>query len=191
MTLSKLVLFLLVSLVVITGLANGLAEAEQDDLNEYIQRLNQVPSYQVEQPESSLVKSFLKMLFGLIIVIAIAVFSLRFLKRFMSLTKESSWVQVLAYDSIGPNKGICIAKIADRILVLGVTDSSINLLTELTVEEVEAIGYSLGETGESVHGFSTAGRQDNNYGFHSHLQSSINKIQALNSELKKQIKGDG
>ncbi|MBS4024775.1 MAG: FliO/MopB family protein [Clostridia bacterium] len=189
MTLSKLVLLLLLSLVVITGLANGMAEAEEDELNEYIQRLNQVPSYQAEQNESSLVKSFLKMLFALIIVIAIAVFSLRFLKRFMSLTKESSWVQVLAYDSIGSNKGICIAKIADRTLVLGVTDSSINLLTELTNEEVETIGYSLGQKEES--GFSTAGRQDNNYGFHSHLQSSINKIQALNSELKKQIKGDG
>jgi flagellar protein FliO/FliZ len=188
---SRIVLLLLVLLVALTGVVTGLAEAEQENLEEYIQRLNQAPDYHVEQNEASLFKSFLQMLLALAIVIVLAVFSLRYLKKFMSLNKGSNWVKVIAYDNIGPNKGICITKIGDRTLVLGMTDANINLLTELSVEEVEAIRYSLEQIEEGNDGFSPAGRENKNYGFHSHLQTSINKLQALNSELKKHIKGDG
>ena len=43
--------------------------------------------------------------------------------------------KVLENLPLGPNRSVCIVEMAGRVFLLGVTDSSINLLTEITDEE--------------------------------------------------------
>ena len=43
--------------------------------------------------------------------------------------------KVLENLPLGPNRSVCIIEMAGRVFLLGITDSSINLLTEITDEE--------------------------------------------------------
>lgn len=43
--------------------------------------------------------------------------------------------KVLENLPLGPNRSVCIVEMAGRVFLLGITDSSINLLTEITDEE--------------------------------------------------------
>ena len=43
--------------------------------------------------------------------------------------------KVLENLPLGPNRSVCIIEMAGRVFLLGITDNSINLLTEITDEE--------------------------------------------------------
>ena len=43
--------------------------------------------------------------------------------------------KVLENLPLGPNRSVCIVEMAGRVFLLGITDNSINLLTEITDEE--------------------------------------------------------
>jgi flagellar biogenesis protein FliO len=53
-----------------------------------------------------------------------------------NLTRKGKMVEVLSSHYLGPKKSISIVRIADRILVLGISNESINLITELDESEV-------------------------------------------------------
>jgi flagellar protein FliO/FliZ len=84
---------------------------------------------------------FLKMLLSLGAVLAL-MFGLVFvLKRFVlpggASADVSVPVQILGRKSLQPKKSVVILKVAERILVVGVSEQGMHMLTELTEEEVQ------------------------------------------------------
>lgn len=76
----------------------------------------------------------LKMTGGLFLVLALLFFVLFLLKRYghkAGLTRQiSSDLKLLGQISLGPRKSVVVVRYLNKVLVLGVTDSSITLLTE-------------------------------------------------------------
>ncbi len=120
---------------------------------------------------------FLKMLLSLGAVLAL-MFGLVFvLKRFVlpggTAADISVPVQVLGRKSLQPKKSVVILKVAERILVVGVSDQGMHMLTELTEDEVHKA-----EAKSSVP--SPQGRKS---GFATQLQATLNTM--VNRTLEK------
>lgn len=49
--------------------------------------------------------------------------------------KNEAWVEVLSTHHLGPKKSISVVKVMGRVLVLGVTEESINLISQLSGDE--------------------------------------------------------
>ncbi len=85
----------------------------------------------------------LKALFPLVVIIGILYLVLRYVKKFYSPVKgikvSNYEIKVLATQMIMPKKYVSVLKIKDKILVVGIGDSSINLLKELELEESDKI----------------------------------------------------
>jgi len=84
---------------------------------------------------------FLKSI-GALILIAILIFASVFLIKQLYKIKNgkkfnNSFITVLGSSFLAPKKSIYLVEICNRILVLGVTESEINILTELPKEELE------------------------------------------------------
>ena len=59
--------------------------------------------------------------------------------------------KVLENLPLGPNRSVCIVEMAGRVFLLGITDSSINLLTEITdAAEIERLRREAREISEDV-----------------------------------------
>jgi flagellar biosynthetic protein FliO len=91
----------------------------------------QIPSF-----SKSLFKSFI----SLLIVIALIILTSYILKRFF-LTKSKfgspeKTMKILSNLYIGEKKRICLVEVLGKILVLGITNSNISLLTEIEGEKV-------------------------------------------------------
>lgn len=84
---------------------------------------------------------FLKMLVGLVIVLGLAVFLIRYLlpKTRLGRRKGNQWMVLVDRLSIEPRKGVYLVKILERYFVLGITEQSVNLITELSKSEGETI----------------------------------------------------
>lgn len=77
-----------------------------------------------------------KTIFSLLIITGLIYFILRFfLKGQRWLTKQQGLIQIIGTHALTPNKYIQIAEIGNKLLVLGVSEHSINLLTEIVDKE--------------------------------------------------------
>lgn len=56
---------------------------------------------------------------------------------FRSGLKGSNVIELLHTSYIGPKKSLCLVEVLDRILLLGVTENQINVLMQLTAEDVD------------------------------------------------------
>jgi len=79
-----------------------------------------------------------------LMLIAILIWALVYLLKRLSIQRsgkapQGSNIQVLDKTLIAPKKAIYVVKIAGKITALGVTDSQINMLTELPAEDTLAI----------------------------------------------------
>jgi flagellar protein FliO/FliZ len=83
----------------------------------------------------------IKALFPLIIIIGILYLVLRYVRKFYAPVKgvniSNYQVKVLTTQMIMPKKYVSVIKIKDKILVVGMSDNSINLLKELDIEKDE------------------------------------------------------
>ncbi|MDI6735385.1 MAG: flagellar biosynthetic protein FliO [bacterium] len=78
----------------------------------------------------------LKAVFSLLIISGLIYFVLRFfLKGQRWLTKQQGLIQIIGTHPLTPNKYIQIIEIGNKLLVLGISDHSINLLTEIRDKE--------------------------------------------------------
>jgi flagellar protein FliO/FliZ len=77
-----------------------------------------------------------KAVFSLLIITALIYFILRFfLKGQRWITKQQKFIQTIATHSLTPNKYIQIVEIGNKLLVLGISEHNINLLTEIVDKE--------------------------------------------------------
>ena len=101
------------------------------------------PDYEYEEPEFGENRlSYPMLVLRTIAVLAVIVLGIYFVFRFLlkkrhPSIRESEIIKVLASFQIAANKSIQIVEIAEKMLVLGVSDSNINLIT--TIEEKETI----------------------------------------------------
>ena len=76
-----------------------------------------------------------------LLIIALIVLTVFMLKRFVYSKKSSAGkgqaIQVVSSTYVGPKKSLMLVEAAGRMLVISVTDSHMNLITELKKEEYE------------------------------------------------------
>ncbi|MEW6618110.1 MAG: flagellar biosynthetic protein FliO [bacterium] len=78
-----------------------------------------------------------KTVVSLVIIAALIYFVLRFfLKGQRWLTRQQEFIQTIATHFLAPNKYIQIVEIGNKLLVLGISEHNINLLTEIEDKEV-------------------------------------------------------
>lgn len=85
----------------------------------------------VPTPMPSMFSLLVKLMLSLIIVGGLAYLTIRFLKKNAQITGSSENISVLDQFALGMNKGLFIVEVADKVLVLGVTDHNINFLYEI------------------------------------------------------------
>ncbi len=72
------------------------------------------------------------------------------ISKFAGVARKPKMIDVISSHYLGPKKSICVVKIAGRTLVLGVTNESINLITQLNgdISEAELVGELGGDFGD-------------------------------------------
>ena len=87
---------------------------------------------------------FVKMVAGLVLVLGLALVFIRYVlpKTRLGKRRGVSWIEVVSSFSIEPHKNLHMVKLGGRYLVLGVTEHSLNLVTELSQAEGEKIEAS-------------------------------------------------
>jgi flagellar biosynthetic protein FliO len=102
-----------------------------------------VPDYEYTEPEFGENRlSYPMLVLRTIAVLAVIIVGIYLVFRFLvkkrhPFVRESEIIKVLAHFQIAANKSIQIVEIAEKMLVLGISDSNINLIT--TIEEKETI----------------------------------------------------
>lgn len=84
---------------------------------------------------------FIKMLAGLLLVLGLAFVFIRVVlpKTKMGRSRRNSWVSLIDRYPLDQHKSLYTVKIMERYFVLGSSENSVNLVTELTREEGEKI----------------------------------------------------
>lgn len=96
-----------------------------------------VDSNQVETAKStSLGWTAFKLVFSLLVIILLAYLVIRVFGKQVNRRFRGRWLQVIDELIIGPNRGVVLCEIGGRILALGVTDHSINVLFEINDEDL-------------------------------------------------------
>ena len=93
-------------------------------------------------PDSDVTGAIVKMVSALVIVIAVVYLGLYLLKKTMGKKYAGSSqgaLEVLQTAYVGPHKSLSLVRVADRSVLVGVTESQISAITELTAEETERI----------------------------------------------------
>lgn len=77
-----------------------------------------------------------RMVISLVVVLAILAAALYFIRRYPAakkLTGRGRMIEVLAQHHLGPKKSVAIVKVAGEAVLIGVTDTSINILKSLSL----------------------------------------------------------
>lgn len=84
---------------------------------------------------------FLKMIAGLVLVLALAVILIRFVlpRTRLGRSRAPAWGRVIDRLPVEPQKSLYLVKIVGRYFVLGVSERSVNLVTEIPPAEGEKI----------------------------------------------------
>lgn len=94
-------------------------------------------------PSGNVTKAFLKMISALIVVIVIVYLALYFLRRMMGRryghTAGGELLEILQTAYVGPHKAVSLVRIADRSVLIGVTDHQVSVLTELDAAETSKL----------------------------------------------------
>ncbi len=74
------------------------------------------------------------------VVVVLAYFTAKFIGGRFNSARSSGGGRVLENLPLGPNRSVCVVKIAGRVFLLGVTENNITLLSEITDdEEIETL----------------------------------------------------
>jgi flagellar protein FliO/FliZ len=84
--------------------------------------------------------------FSLLLVVAIAYVALKLYAKYVMGDKDSplfkkKLVNIKERHALAPNKMLCVVELPDRVVLLGVSDNEINLLTEIDPAKVEEFEY--------------------------------------------------
>lgn len=126
-------------LVILTGMDPAFA-AEEAAKGGYLS------GYENTDPKPSSISwwstiAYLVSLFAIFVfVVGLAYFAARFLGGRFAHQQTGDGGRILSHLPLGPNRSVCVMEMAGRIFMLGVTEHSITLLTEITdPEEIERL----------------------------------------------------
>ncbi|MDW7674616.1 MAG: flagellar biosynthetic protein FliO [Bacillota bacterium] len=197
-----ILIFICLMMVYLPIAGTATATEEMPDLEELLNQLQETSDQQIPERSSSLALSFLKMLIGLVVIIVLIYLTVALLNRLNNVRNERSPIKVIDYSNIGPSKGICIAKVGSKTMILGVTDHNISLLGDLSPQEAQNIidsieEFSLDEKMPRPFSLSALFKTNflerkkiNDFSFHEHLENNLKKIQSINSSMKNNNKGE-
>jgi flagellar biosynthetic protein FliO len=153
----KLKLFLLLLCFCFSGIITA-SQASVSGNSEQVQQ-NRIIEQQTFG-ERSLAGMFIRTIFALLLIIISVYIGVYIIKRFASgkTRHKGSLVSVAGSTYLGPKKSIYLVDVQDKRLVLGVTDTSIQLLTEIDrpeTDETESGDY-IQSGADTFHSFLTA-----------------------------------
>lgn len=137
------ILLILTSLfcLILTGIARGSIQHESESWRQSEQKTTgyeQVPNLPLKA-ERSTFSAGLRMAMSLLVVSALivaSVFLLRKMTPYKGLIPNAKHhISVLSKISLGPKKSICLVKIVDEILVIGMTSTNISLLSRINAND--------------------------------------------------------
>jgi flagellar protein FliO/FliZ len=131
-----------------------------------------------------------QMVLGTGVVVGLAYIVIKIYKKNSTNTSQSQFINVVDHYNFGLNKGVFITEVGGRVLVLGVTDHSINVVTEIDdpelikmmrekAEEQKILGnQTLNPYLQLLKGLMPKQMQ-NQETFHKHFQNQITKLQGM------------
>ena len=154
--------------IVICLLASTVASAQQKNQND-----NSIYNHE-DKTQPTGYESFndgLRMFVSLLVVLALIVGSVFLLKKlpiYRNLTRGAKQPVSLVHNlSLGHRRSVCVLKVADEILLLGLTSTNISLLSKMNADEF----YS----SESLQNLDDQKPLENNQSFLDQLKKMINK----------------
>ena len=125
----------------------------------------------------SLALSTIKMISALVVVVVCIYLGIFLLKKAMGrhhgINGKNNVLQVLETTYVGPKKTVSLIRVADRSVLVGVTDNQISVLTELDADETAAI------TSEKV--------VSENEGFNLIFKSAVERIKKLSPKRDRAV----
>jgi flagellar protein FliO/FliZ len=135
------VVILAIAVIGLLALGNNPASAVRLDTGDSADTL--AAATQATTPEfvGTAMPSMLRMVFALIVVIGAIYGGLWLLKRSMNrgFARGGRTLEVLETTAVAPKKTISLVRVADKAVLVGVTDNGIAMLTELTAEQTKEI----------------------------------------------------
>lgn len=123
------------------------ADNIQDVNNAYQQQ-------ETDQKPASLLLSFIKLIFVLGIILAIAWFLIRLFTKQYNAKMQGTWMHIVDEVMLGQNRGIVLCEVGGKVYALGVTDKEINLLFEVNnpklMEEISAGNYGSEQINQEI-----------------------------------------
>lgn len=181
----------MISLFVATNISNAEVKNVKDcleaseDCEELKQPVQGDSNHLVEDepvPSTSIVMNFIKMIFALLLVLALIYFILTFIKKRNRLFSNVHVLENLGGITVGTNKSIQLVRIGAKVYLIGVGDN-VEMLQEITDEEIV---HTLLEEEEQnaqsstfIGAFLQKGRfrsDEKNKQFTSTLEKELNKI---------------
>lgn len=181
----------MISLFVATNISNAEVKNVKDcleaseDCEELKQPVQGDSNHLVEDepvPSTSIVINFIKMIFALLLVLALIYFILTFIKKRNRLFSNVHVLENLGGITVGTNKSIQLVRIGAKVYLIGVGDN-VEMLQEITDEEIV---HTLLEEEEQnaqsstfIGAFLQKGRfrsDEKNKQFTSTLEKELNKI---------------
>ena len=99
--------------------------------------------------DGSLDTSGIRMIASLLVVLALIAAGVFLLKKMMPYrglaANEKYPIRVLSRVSLGQKRSICLVRIADEILVVGLTNTNISLLSKIDADEYDGRGIDVHE----------------------------------------------
>ena len=95
-------------------------------------------------PEPDFTWMFIKTIAGLVLVLILAFILIRFVlpKTRLARSGKDSWIQIVDRIAIDRHLNLYLVKILERYLVLGASENSLNLITEISKTDGEKIESS-------------------------------------------------
>ncbi len=94
-------------------------------------------SYEQAPSQVSTFALFFKMVFALAVVLALAYFAVRVLKKGAKLgSSDDPFLRHVSHVSIGTNRSVDVVTILDHAYLLGVSDNSVNLIAQIENQEL-------------------------------------------------------
>lgn len=125
----------------VNGSVSGSVNGSDDFLNQLAPAVNATVQAE-EYPTADLGYAGLKMAGGLLIVLALLIIGLWFMRRIQAkgifARPGADKLQYVSQIALGQRKNVVVVRFLNKFLVLGVTDSQINLLTEMEAADEQA-----------------------------------------------------
>jgi len=84
--------------------------------------------------------SLTRIVFSLLIIVAIIYASVFLLKKLsgnrLGSGTRGKTIRVIEQTYLAPKKSVCLLKLADRAVLIGITDNTINMLTEISLDDL-------------------------------------------------------